>query len=285
MKKTLKYFCLWVVLCAFSNQVFAQKSGKFYAFTTKGTNKKAKVQYDAGKGRFEVKLRGMKAFTYNFKRNTEIANFKGGPDLPFKVYYGSGALYYYSDGSMLICDLQGNKRVGCDQIKFEPKDQNDKAGVVFLSADKNKVAAMTKEKAQKMVVEALQSTCKVLRAIDLKDIAKMELPKEGMKNPKLLAKSIDAAKAYIKKRRWKEVIVGGYFYSKDWKAVRNKYSSVVIGRRFYVVALMKKGSQCKFGYFTIRQNSNGKNFGEPFCEAQSRIYEVTCDKMSKKLGK
>ncbi|OJJ14370.1 hypothetical protein BKI52_43615 [marine bacterium AO1-C] len=285
MKKTLSCLSIWLIVCTLSTQAFAQKSGKFYAFTTKGTNKKAKVVYNSSRDRFEIRLKGMRSFTYDFKRETEVTNYKGSEKLPFKAYYGSGDMFYYPDGSILICSAQGNKRVNCDKIAFVEKDQTKKAGVVFLSQDKGKVEAMNKEKITKMVVEALQSTCKIRRAIDLKDIAKMELPKEGMKNAKLLAKSMDATKAFLKRRHWKEVVVGGYLFSKEWKVIRNKNTGIILGRRFYMVGLMKKGAQCKFGYFTIRQNFNGSTFNEPFCEAHSRIYEVTCDKMQKKMGK
>mgnify|MGYP001091890853 CR=1 len=237
MKKTLSYLFISIVACMFITPAFAQKSGKFYAFTTKGTSKKAKVQYNASKDQFEIRLRGSRSFTYYFKREREATNYKGNLTLPFKAYYGSGDMYYYPDGSILLCSAQGNKRVNCDKIAFVEKDQTKKAGVVFLSQDKGKVAAMNKEKAIKMVVDALQKTCKIRRAIDLKDIAKMELPKEGMKNAKLLAKSMEATKVFLKRKRWEEVLVGGYLYSKEWKVIRNKNTGIILGRRFFMVGL------------------------------------------------
>ncbi|EAY29602.1 hypothetical protein [Microscilla marina] len=274
MKKALIYLSICITLLAFNSNLFAQKSGKFYAFASKRKVKRAKVKYNTQKDVVEVKLAGV---NYVFKRE-RVKNLKE------KVYSAANKRMFYleDDGSWIIT---GNLRTNPScKIKYSEKSYS--FGIAYLSTDKAKVSSMNKEKGVKIVEEAYAKLCQAYRVIEEAKIAKVPLPEEGMKNAKLLPEAIKVSKRWIAGKRWKEKIIGGYFFSKEWNTIRHKRSGRVLGRRVRLIGLMKMpDGRCKFGHFFIRQNFNGTKYGVTFCEANSRVFEVSCDKVQAKIGK
>lgn len=274
MKTLLRYSLLCAILLTFNSNVFAQKSGKFYAFASKKKVKRARVKYDAQKDVAEVRLAGVK---YQFKRE----RVKG---LKEKVYTASNKKMFYLEdegGWMITGSLRTNP--ACN-IKYGEKSYS--FGIAYLSADKSKATAMDKEKGIKIVEKYYTKLCRAYRVIEEAEIAKVPLPEEGMKNAKLLPEAIKVSKRWIAGKRWKERIIGGYFFSKEWNTIRHKRSGRILGRRVRLIGLMKMpDGRCKFGHFFIRQNYNGSKYGITFCEANSRVFEVSCAKVQAKLGK
>lgn len=279
MKKILICLSAFLMFSTLSHSLIAQKSGKYYSFSTERRVGKVKVKYNEKDNMLELKSGRLSVSLYRDRTKTYKA-YKG------KMYYREGSnsrrVFVMDDGSLLVTDYMYASDAGNCQVKYNQKKDH---AIIYLSLDKAKTSAMTKEKAIKMFEDVFSDVCKAYRVYQELRLAKVQLPAEGMKKPTLLPKAIEVAKKWIAGRRWKEKIIGGYFYSKEWNTIRHKRSGTILGRRARLIGLMKMpDGRCKFGHFMLRQNFNGSKYGVTFCEANSRVFEVSCSKVKAKLG-
>ena len=274
MKKTFIYALLG--LLALGNTSFAQTSGKYYAFSTGKKVRKVKMKYEKSYDRMIL--------SGGIKQRMGRRRISGGYTFKWKTYDGKKTTMFLLEGGdwLFTQYLHVNSEDG-PMIKYKAKYGD----VVYLSIDKNKVKAMTKEKAIKLFEEAQSNVKQVYLAKSNARIAKTQLPKENLKDPELLKLSLAAAKRFMKAQRWKETLKGGYIFDKKWNMIRNKYTSIVIARRIRVIGLVTRGSKCFFTYFFIQQKRNGSKFDEDstVCLGSSGIDQITCDKLNGKLGK
>ena len=280
MKTTFIYALLSLVLLGFGNEAFAQTSGKFYTFSTGKKVRKVKVQYESAKDRLTL--------SGGVKQQMGRRRIKGKYTFKYKVYDGKRkTMFLLEGGDWLFANISrpSSKEVNGTKVTYKEAKHGD---VVYLSTDKNKAKAMTKEKAIQLFEDAFSDIERVYNAKKMERVAKTQLPKEQMKDPKLLKISLAAAERFMRSQGWKETLKGGYIFDKKWNIIRNKYSGIVVARSIRVVGLVTRGSKCFFTYFFIRQKrSTGNKFDEDrtVCRGSSGIDQITCDKLTNKLRK
>lgn len=277
MKTTFIYALLSLVLLGFGNEAFAQTSGKFYTFSTGKKVRKVKLQYESAKDR--LTLSGGLKQQMRRRRINKKYTFK------YKKYDGNSYTMFLLDGGDWLLTRKVNLyKVDGPKVTYQAKYGD----VVYLSTDKAKAKAMTKEKAIQLFEDAFSNVKQKYIAKKMAEVAKTQLPKEQMKDPKLLKISLAAAERFMRSQGWKETLKGGYIFDKKWNIIRNKYSGIVVARSIRVVGLVTRGSKCFFTYFFIRQKrSTGNKFDEDrtVCRGSSGIDQITCDKLTNKLRK
>ncbi len=275
MKKTIAYLCVCLSLFTFSGKLAAQKSGKYYAFSSDEKRiRKVKVTYNDGvlvmkSGRVSIKL---------YKDNTKT--YKAYKGTMFYVEGSSAArAFLLEDGSLLVTRYNYSQASDDCQVKYNEK--KDKS-ISYLAMDKAKASAMNKDKAIKLFEQYFSKVCEAYQVYQDAELAGVELPAEGMKNTKLLVEATKVIQSYITRRSNTYTVVRSYFYSKEWNEIRHKYSDRVMARRVRVIGVIKGKGECYFVHYYIRQNLKGTKYGPMFCEGNSRSTQVSCKKAAAK---
>ncbi len=267
--------CLTLFIC--SQKLVAQKSGKYYGFSVKGSKVskgKVKVNYNESNGRLNLK-QGRYSMELYTDRTKTYKFYKE------KMFYREGSnsarVFMLDNGDLLMTNYNHSTATDDCKVTYNPKKDGT---VMYLSMDKSKTSAVNKEKAIELFQKYHGKLCRAYKTYMDSRLAGVKLPPEGMKNNKLLAEATKAAKDFMKKRGWKETMVSSYIFSKEWYTIRHKSSGRILGRSLRLIGLLKLGGRCSFGHFFIRQNYNGQKYGVTFCNANSRTVQVSCQKIN-----
>jgi len=277
MKTTFAYLIICLSLFTFSDQLIAQESGKYYAFSTDSKRiRKVKVEYDQKDKSLDLST-GRSSLELYIDHTVTYKAYKG------TMFYREGSnakrAFLLEDGSFLLTEKDYSKASGDCKVTYnKAKDKT----IIYLAKDKAKASAMNKEKAIKLFEQYFSKVCEAYKAYEEARLSGTKLPAEGMKNKKLLPEATKAAQMYMKRKRWRETLVGSYFYSREWNTIRNKNTGRILGRRLRLIGLLSYKGRCSFGHFFIRQDYDGAKYGVTYCEANSRTTRVSCKKVAAK---